>query len=62
MLDPELSRLTATSVYLVVIGFVFVESGLLIGFALPGDSLLFGAGLLTADPASGVSLRSSRPP
>lgn len=34
---------------LVAIGFtVFAESGLLIGFFLPGDTLLFGAGLLAS--------------
>lgn len=37
-------------------GFVFVESGLLVGFFLPGDSILFGAGLISAEPGSGVSL------
>jgi membrane-associated protein len=31
-----------------VLAVVFVESGLLIGFLLPGDSLLFTAGLLSA--------------
>jgi len=31
-----------------VLAVVFVESGLLIGFMLPGDSLLFTAGLLSA--------------
>ena len=55
-LTPELSGLTATLVYLVVFGFVFVESGLLIGFLLPGDSLLFAAGLVSATEGSGVSL------
>lgn len=34
--------------YLGVGGIVFVESGLLIGFFLPGDSLLFTAGLLAS--------------
>ena len=33
-----------------------MESGLLVGFFLPGDSVLFAAGLLTAEPGSGVSL------
>jgi membrane-associated protein len=32
-----------------VLAVVFVESGLLIGFMLPGDSLLFTAGLLSAN-------------
>lgn len=32
-----------------LLAIVFIESGLLIGFFLPGDSLLFTAGLLAAD-------------
>ena len=55
-LTPDLTGLTATLVYLVVFGFVFVESGLLIGFLLPGDSLLFAAGLVSATEGTGVSL------
>jgi membrane-associated protein len=55
-LSPDLGALTATAVYAVVLGFVFVESGLLVGFFLPGDTILFGAGLISADPGSGVSL------
>jgi membrane-associated protein len=55
-LTPDLGGLTAPLVYLVVFGFVFVESGLLIGFLLPGDSLLFAAGLVSAADGSGVSL------
>jgi membrane-associated protein len=55
-LTPDLAGLTATLVYLVVFGFVFVESGLLIGFLLPGDSLLFAAGLVSVSAGSGVSL------
>jgi len=55
-LDPDLSTLAAASVYLIVFGFVFVESGLLVGFFLPGDTILFGAGLAAAAPASGVHL------
>ncbi|WP_407079990.1 DedA family protein [Arthrobacter jinronghuae] len=35
-------------VVLMVCGIVFAETGLLIGFFLPGDSLLFTAGLLVA--------------
>ncbi|MEP6760622.1 MAG: DedA family protein [Sporichthyaceae bacterium] len=55
-LTPDLAGLAATLVYLVVFGFVFVESGLLLGFLLPGDSLLFAAGLVSATDGSGVSL------
>lgn len=55
-LSPDLGALTATAVYGVVFGFVFVESGLLVGFLLPGDSILFGAGLVSAEPTFGVSL------
>jgi len=55
-LTPDLAGLTATLVYVVVFGFVFVESGLLVGFLLPGDSLLFAAGLVAATEGSGVSL------
>jgi membrane-associated protein len=55
-LTPDLAGLTAMLVYLVVFGFVFVESGLLIGLLLPGDSLLFAAGLVSATDGSGVSL------
>jgi membrane-associated protein len=41
--------------YLMVFGIIFAESGLLVGFFLPGDSLLFTAGFL-ASPASAVVL------
>ncbi|TDC34715.1 VTT domain-containing protein [Micromonospora sp. KC213] len=46
-LDPE--WLISTFGLLGILVIVFAESGLLIGFFLPGDSLLFTAGLLTAD-------------
>jgi len=55
-LTPDLAGLSALSVYAVVCGLVFVESGLLVGFFLPGDSVLFAAGLLSAERGSGVSL------
>jgi membrane-associated protein len=55
-LAPDLTQLSALSVYVVVCGLVFVESGLLVGFFLPGDTVLFAAGLLSAEPGSGVSL------
>jgi membrane-associated protein len=55
-LDPDLGALTAVAVYAVVWGFIFAESGLLLGFLLPGDTLLFGAGLVAASPDSGVNI------
>lgn len=55
-IGPQLSSLSTGAVYLVLFGFVLLESGLPIGLVLPGDSLLFGAGLLAAVPGSGLSL------
>ena len=37
-----------TAAYIVIFGIIFAESGLLIGFFLPGDSLLFTAGFLAS--------------
>jgi len=37
-----------TAGYLGIAGFIFAESGLFIGFFLPGDSLLFTAGFLAS--------------
>jgi membrane-associated protein len=55
-LSPDLGTLGAATVYAVVLGFVFVESGLLVGFLLPGDTILFAAGVLSAQPGSGVEV------
>lgn len=44
----DLQGLIKTFGYLFVFGTVFAESGLLIGFFLPGDSLLFTAGFLAS--------------
>jgi membrane-associated protein len=52
----DLTAMTSLGVYVVVFALVFVESGLLVGFFLPGDSVLFAAGLLSAEPGSGISL------
>lgn len=46
-LNPE--WLISTFGLVGILAIVFAESGLLIGFFLPGDSLLFTAGLLVAD-------------
>ena len=53
---PELDAVGAAAFYAIVWGIVFVESGLLVGFFLPGDTLLFTAGLLAADAGRGVSV------
>jgi len=41
--------------YIVIFAIIFAESGLLIGFFLPGDSLLFTAGFLASQKVSGTS-------
>jgi membrane-associated protein len=46
--DAQFSSLTPFLIYLVVGLIVFVETGLLFGFFLPGDSILFSAGLVAA--------------
>ena len=56
MLSPDLASLSAIAVYAVVWGFLFAECGLLLGFLLPGDTILFGAGLLAAAPQSDVNI------
>lgn len=45
-LDPE--KLIRSGGYVLLFAIVFAESGLLIGFFLPGDSLLFIAGMASA--------------
>jgi membrane-associated protein len=42
--------------YLGIWAIIFAESGLLIGFFLPGDSLLFTAGFLASLPQSGLNI------
>jgi membrane-associated protein len=48
--------LLATLGPLAMLVVLFAETGLLIGFFLPGDSILFTAGLLTATTTSGLHL------
>lgn len=45
----DLKSFIETVGYLGVFSIIFAESGLLVGFFLPGDSLLFTAGLLAAE-------------
>ena len=46
--DEQFSSLSPIFFYLVVGAIVFIETGLLFGFFLPGDSVLFSAGLVAA--------------
>lgn len=46
--DSQFATLAPFIFYVVVAGIVFIETGLLLGFFLPGDSILFSAGLVAA--------------
>lgn len=46
--DAQFSSLAPFILYLLIGAIVFVETGLLFGFFLPGDSILFSAGLVAA--------------
>ncbi len=46
--DAQFAALAPFIFYLIVGAIVFVETGLLFGFFLPGDSVLFSAGLVAA--------------
>jgi membrane-associated protein len=46
--DAQFMTLTPFLLYVIVGAIVFVETGLLFGFFLPGDSILFSAGLVAA--------------
>lgn len=46
--DTQLSSLAPFFLYIIVGAIVFVETGILLGFFLPGDSILFSAGLVAA--------------
>lgn len=49
LLHLDLEKLIATIGYVGIFAIVFAESGLLIGFFLPGDSLLFTAGAIAGN-------------
>lgn len=53
---PNLPELIQAIGYLGVFGIIFAETGLLIGFFLPGDSLLFTAGILAAEQILNIYL------
>lgn len=46
--DTQFASLAPFALYLIVGAIVFIETGLLFGFFLPGDSILFSAGLVAA--------------
>jgi membrane-associated protein len=46
LIHLDLQQFIATIGYIGIFGIVFAESGLLVGFFLPGDSLLFTAGVI----------------
>ena len=46
--DTQLSSLAPFIFYVIVGAIVFIETGILLGFFLPGDSILFSAGLVAA--------------
>jgi membrane-associated protein len=46
--DAQLSPVAPFLFYIVIGLIIFIETGLLLGFFLPGDSLLFSAGLVAA--------------
>ncbi len=54
----DLDAYTGLALYLIVWGIVYVESGLLVGFFLPGDTLLVAAGILCAgdNPHANIAL------
>lgn len=56
MISPDLEALGLATAYLVTFAVIFVESGLLVGIVLPGDTVLFTAGLLAGRHDSALGL------
>ena len=50
--DEQLATVGPLLFYVIVFVIIFVETGILLGFFLPGDSLLFSAGLVAASNSS----------
>lgn len=51
-----MGSLSGTTLYAVLFAVIFIESGVLVGFWLPGDTILFAAGLVAADGDADVSI------
>jgi len=49
---PDLASLSTGAAYALLAALVFCESGILLGFFLPGDTVLFAAGLLSVTTLS----------
>lgn len=56
LLSPVLDDLSWIVVYTLVWGIVFVSAGVIVGFFLPGSSLLFGSGIIASAAGSGVNI------
>jgi membrane-associated protein len=52
----DLTQILKTFGYIGIVAIIFAESGLLVGFFLPGDSLLFTAGFLASQGFFDISL------
>src|SRR4051812_25697867 len=52
----DVRHLVQVGGYIGLTAIIFAETGLLIGFFLPGDSLLVTAGLLSSQPEFGLNL------
>ena len=50
--DGRLAQLTPIFFYIIAFLVMYVENGIMLGFILPGDSLLFSAGLVAASNKS----------
>jgi membrane-associated protein len=50
--DGRLAQLTPIFFYIIAFLIMYVENGIMLGFILPGDSLLFSAGLVAASNKS----------
>jgi membrane-associated protein len=55
-LDPQNLEQFGTAAFWIALAIIFAECGLLIGFFLPGDSLLFMVGLFIASGVIGINI------